>query len=217
MNCMKAIAIASCLALCGLFFVPNSQASDWDKRTILTVNHPVSVSGTVLQPGRYVMKLMDSPSNRHIVQIFNEDETKLEATIQAMPNFRIRPTDETVIKTEEAAIGTPTPVTAWFYPGDDFGQEFRAEPVTQQAAVTYKQEETVEIARAEPQPAPAPAPAPAPEPQPAPQPEQPPQPAPAPVQQPERLPATGSPLPLVALGGFLSLGAGLAVRKLRSV
>lgn len=60
------------------------------------------------------------------------------------------------------------------------------------------------VAPAAPAPPPAPAVAPAPEPVPAPEP------APAPM-----LPKTGSPLPLAALGGALSLLAGLGVRSFR--
>jgi LPXTG-motif cell wall-anchored protein len=62
------------------------------------------------------------------------------------------------------------------------------------------------VAPAAPAPAPAPAMAPPPAPAPAPAPE----PAPAPA-----LPKTGSPLPLAALGGALSLLAGLGVRSFR--
>jgi len=234
MNRFRTVAIASCLMLSGLFFAPESKADSWNKKTIITVNQPISVEGTVLQPGKYVMRLLDSPSNRHIVQIFNEDETRVEATVNAMPNYRVRPTGGTVITTEEVPAGTPAPMRAWFYPGDNFGQEFNVEAVPQvnTAAVTYNQGQATEIARAEPapapapapapEPAPAPAPAPAPEPQqqaqaqPAPAPEPAPAPAPAPAPEaPRRLPSTGSPIPLVGLGGMLSLGAGMVVRKLR--
>jgi len=234
MNRFRAIAIASCLMLSGLFLAPESKADEWNKKTIITINQPVSVGGTVLQPGKYVMKLFDSPSNRHLVQIFNEDETRLEATVNAMPNYRIRPTDGTVITTEEVPAGTPAPMRAWFYPGDNSGQEFPVQPVPniQSAAVTYNQGQATEIARAEPAPAPAPAPEPAPAPAPEPQqqaqaqpaPEPAPAPAPAPEaapapppapEAPRSLPSTGSPLPLVGLAGMLSMGAGLVMRKFR--
>ena len=60
-------------------------------------------------------------------------------------------------------------------------------------------------------PAPAPAPAVAPAPAPAPAPE----PAPAPAPE-KKLPKTGSPLPLAALGGALSLLAGVGLRFRRT-
>ena len=69
-------------------------------------------------------KLLDSPSNRHIVQIFNEDESQLITTILAIPNYRLRPAGKTTFEFWETPAGEPTAMRAWFYPGDNFGQEF---------------------------------------------------------------------------------------------
>ena len=52
----------------GTVLVPKAHADAWDKKTIVTVNEPVIAGNTVLQPGTYVWKLLDSQSNRHIVQ-----------------------------------------------------------------------------------------------------------------------------------------------------
>lgn len=63
-------------------------------------------------------------SYRHIVQIWNEDGTQLITTILAIPNYRLEPTEETVIKFHERPGDSPEALRAWFYPGDNFGQEF---------------------------------------------------------------------------------------------
>jgi hypothetical protein len=118
----KAFAAASCLGL--MTFVPSAMADQWNKRTIITVGEPVQVPGKVLQPGTYVMKLMDSPANRHIVQIFNEREDELQTTVLAIPNYRLQPTGETQLGFWETPAGQPKALRAWFYPGDNFGQEF---------------------------------------------------------------------------------------------
>jgi hypothetical protein len=67
---------------------------------------------------------MDSASNRHIVQIFNEDQNHVYATVLAIPNYRLRVTGKTVITFVERPAGEPQAIKAWFYPGDNFGQEF---------------------------------------------------------------------------------------------
>jgi len=67
---------------------------------------------------------LDSSSNRNIVQIFNKDQTHVYATILAIPNFRLRATDKTVISFGERAAGTPEAIRAWFYPGANWGREF---------------------------------------------------------------------------------------------
>jgi len=149
MKSWKSFAAASCLGL--ITMVPNAMADQWNKRTILTVNEAVQVPGKVLQPGKYVMKLMDSPSNRHIVQIFNEREDQLQTTVLAIPNYRLQPTGDTEFQWWETPAGQPRAMRAWFYPGDNFGQEF-AYPKTEAVAIaatntsnvptTYAQTET---------------------------------------------------------------------------
>ena len=75
------------LALLFATYVPLSRADEWDK-----TNEPVQVPGEVLPAGTYVFRLQDSTSNRHIVQIFNEDHTSLITTVLAIPNYRLQPT-----------------------------------------------------------------------------------------------------------------------------
>lgn len=123
MNRIKAFAVAFSLGLLVTAFVP-ARADEWNKKTILTVNEPVALPNTVLQPGKYVMKLMDSPSNRHIVQVFDEGEQKLITTILAIPNERLRPADNTSFSYWETASDQPRALRSWFYPGDNVGQEF---------------------------------------------------------------------------------------------
>src|SRR6266700_3584353 len=152
---MKGLALAvASIGVLGIAFAPNARADEWNKKTILTVNETIQVPNKVLPPGKYVIKLLDSPSNRHIVQIFDGDETHLLTTILAIPNYRLQPTGKTVFGFWETPPGQPKALRAWFYPGDNFGQEF-----------AYPKSTAVMIAA--PAPAPEAAPAPAPEPAPA--------------------------------------------------
>ena len=95
-----------------------------DKATKVTFNEPVQVPGKVLPAGTYVFRLQDSTSNRHIVQIFNEDHTSLITTVLAIPNYRLQPTGKTVLTYDERPADQPMALAAWFYPGDSSGQEF---------------------------------------------------------------------------------------------
>lgn len=135
MRSLKAFTLA--LGLAGLTLAPSASADQWNKKTILDVKETIQVPGAVLEPGKYVMKLMDSPSNRHIVQVFNEREDHLYTTILAVPNYRLQPTGETQFGWWETAAGQPKALRAWFYPGDNFGQEF-----------AYPKNEAVAIAKA---------------------------------------------------------------------
>jgi hypothetical protein len=100
------------------------QADAWNKKTQLTVNETIEVPGATLTPGKYVVKLVDSQANRHIVQFTNETEDRVISTVLAIPNQRLRPTGDSEFSFFESSAGTGPVLRAWFYPGDNFGQEF---------------------------------------------------------------------------------------------
>jgi hypothetical protein len=127
MNRFRVVASVICLTLGALALPSRVNADAWDKKTIVTFSQPVEIPGVgakVLPPGTYVFKLLDSSSNRNIVQIFNKDQNHVYATILAIPNYRLRATDKTVMTFGERAAGTPEAIRAWFYPGANWGQEF---------------------------------------------------------------------------------------------
>ncbi|HTS29522.1 MAG TPA: LPXTG cell wall anchor domain-containing protein [Bryobacteraceae bacterium] len=218
-------------ALCGIVLamgavVNSAKADQWDKKTILTVDQPIQVRDNLLQPGTYVFKLLNSSSDRHIVQIFNSDQSRIIDTVLAIPNYRLEPTGDSRFAFWETPPGTAKALRAWFYPGDNYGQEFPhpkhfiqlqasasttttpapqvsqpappAPPVVTQPA--EPQPLTQEPQKEETQPpemAQAPPPPPSTPPPPATEPPPPP---------PESLPKTGSPYPLIGLSGLFSLG-----------
>jgi hypothetical protein len=130
---VKRIGTASatlCIALLGTLFAPGVKADDWNRKTTVTFSGPVEIPGVhltgwgVLPAGTYVFKILDSQSDRHIVQIFNQDETTVYATVLAIPNYRLKATDKTVITFRERPAGEPEALRAWFYPGRNWGEEF---------------------------------------------------------------------------------------------
>ncbi|HEX9112687.1 MAG TPA: LPXTG cell wall anchor domain-containing protein [Terriglobales bacterium] len=119
-------AVLSVVVLC-LLAVPSASADDWNRKTVITFSGPVEVPGVgaqTLPAGTYVFKIFDSQSDRHIVQIFNQDETHVFTTILAIPNYRLKTTDKTVISFRERPAGQPEALKAWFYPGRQWGEEF---------------------------------------------------------------------------------------------
>lgn len=138
-------ATAFCgLALLGGIFAPGVKADDWNRKTTITFSAPVEIPGVhlkgwgVLPAGTYVFKIFDSQSDRHIVQISNKDETTIYATILAIPNYRLKTTDKTVMTFRERAAGQPEALRAWFYPGRNSGEEF-----------VYPKSKAMELAKSE--------------------------------------------------------------------
>jgi hypothetical protein len=124
MKIPKAIFCLLAITLFGAVLLPSAQADTWNKRTVVTFSQAVEVPGKVLPAGTYTFQLLDSPSDRHIVQIFSADGSQIIATILAINNYRLEPTGETVMKFGESPGDSPEALRAWFYPGDNFGQEF---------------------------------------------------------------------------------------------
>ena len=118
------------LALAGVVMSPGAKADEWNNKTLITFSGPVEIPGvhlkgwSVLPAGTYTFKLLDSQSDRHIVQIFNKEGTVVYATILAIPNYRLRATGKTVVTFSERPAGEPEALRAWFYPGKVWGDEF---------------------------------------------------------------------------------------------
>ena len=105
-------------------FVPSLQASVSDKKTIIMISEPVTVEGTLLTAGQYVLRLQDSSANRDVIYIFNGEETRLITTVLAIPAYRLEPTGKSEFSFYHSPAGQPAALHTWFYPGDNSGFEF---------------------------------------------------------------------------------------------
>jgi hypothetical protein len=121
MNLTQSILVAA-MGLAAL--APAAHADEWNQKTIFTFSGPVEIPGQVLEAGTYVFKLADSGSNRHIVQVFSGDGMRLYGTFLAISDYRMKPSDKTIVKFEERPGGGPDAIKGWFYPGRVYGHEF---------------------------------------------------------------------------------------------
>jgi hypothetical protein len=130
MKIFKAVTTVFCVALMGAALTTMARADEYNRKTVITFSGPVEIPGVhlkgwgVLPAGTYVFKIVDSQSDRHIVQIFSEDEKTVYATILAIPNYRLKVTGKTVVTFRERPAGQPEALRAWFYPGKNWGEEF---------------------------------------------------------------------------------------------
>jgi hypothetical protein len=223
----RVVAMMFCLSLVAVTFLSSAKADEWNRKTVVTFSGPVEVPGVgaqTLPAGTYVFKIFDSASDRHIVQIFNEAEDHVFTTILAIPNFRLKATDKTVMTFGERAAGQPEAIRAWFYPGRQWGEEFvypklraveLAKITNQPVLFTPIELETAPVEALKTAPVEAVKPT-GEEVKIAEVVETPPEVAAAkPVEvaaaKPVELPQTASTLPLVGLIGLLSLGAGIGL------
>jgi hypothetical protein len=115
---------ALAVSLISSAFVPSLKASESDRKTIITISQPISVEGTTLPAGQYVLRLQDPSTRQDVISIFNGDETRLIATVVANHAYRIQPTGKSEFSFYKSPAGQPAALHTWYYPGDDDGWEF---------------------------------------------------------------------------------------------
>ena len=99
-------------------------AQTFDRVTKLTFSAPVELPGMVLPAGTYTFRLVDSKSDRHVVNVYDADDEKHIHTVYAIPVRRSETSEVTVVTFRETALDAPLPVRFWYYPNDQYGQEF---------------------------------------------------------------------------------------------
>jgi LPXTG-motif cell wall-anchored protein len=111
------------LAVCVSGFA-SAQGLVSDQRTFFTFSQPVALPGVTLPAGKYTFKLADSQANRHIVQVFNADGTKIYATLLAIPAERQAIPDQPEVVFRETPVNSPAAIDTWYYPGTKVGHSF---------------------------------------------------------------------------------------------
>jgi hypothetical protein len=124
MKIHKAYIIVGLIIAFTAFFELAAHADESDQATTITFNQPIQIPGQVLPAGTYFIKLLNSSSNRNIVQISNSGQTHLYATLQTVATERQDPYGDTTITLAEQGAGKPDALLKWFYPGNVTGHEF---------------------------------------------------------------------------------------------
>jgi hypothetical protein len=94
-----------------------------DQDTIVIVNEPIRIQGTLLQPGEYLFGLMVWTANRNVVRIFDSNR-HLVTTKMAWPIFRLGVTNKSQFTFYESSPEQPPALRTWFSPGYRYGFRF---------------------------------------------------------------------------------------------
>lgn len=103
-----------------------AQMLDTNERTKITVDKPIEIPGSTLQPGAYWFELIDSKVSRQAVTVQSEDESKTIATLIAVPVFRnLNDTKgDTQLTLSPTTGSSAAALEAWFFPGKQYGHQF---------------------------------------------------------------------------------------------
>jgi len=156
---MKPISLRLAVLLAGLAFVlfltvPSTRADEWNLETKITPDHQIEVPGAVLDANTtYVIALMDSPYERKVVRVYNQDRSQMLSQFIAISAEKLQPVDDTTFEFMEVPAGHPVPVEKWFYPGRRIGLEFLYSPQDRDKFASYWREQGTERVATVEQPA----------------------------------------------------------------
>src|SRR5271170_4113029 len=126
MKLLNAIAAGALLLMAGILSGSSSQAqSTFLRTTHVNFSGPVEIPGRILPAGDYVFQLnrLSDNDDGRVIEIRDKDGN-LIATLLTIPDYRMKPTGDTVIMFSERAADNPQALRAWFYPGENYGHEF---------------------------------------------------------------------------------------------
>ncbi len=151
----KLLALGALGVILGIVPAPTATAVI-PEVSYLPVEEPLDVGGTVLQPGVYVIKVVPNIANRNILQVLNEEQTKVFATVLSIPHA-VSATEEqtnTQFIFFPASGNSPRALRTWFNAESTSGgghdivyPERRAVEIAMVAnapVVAYKDDTTIE-------------------------------------------------------------------------
>jgi len=113
------------LALALFAAAPASHADEKNQATQFTFDRDVRIPGMILPAGTYWFQVLDSPSSKNIIQIFNFDRSELVTTVMTFSAERAEPHGKTILTlTDTEGRNAPPTMLTWFYPGRTIGHQF---------------------------------------------------------------------------------------------
>ena len=204
------LAVVACF---GLLFLAGwgVMLADVSWRSPLTIGEKTEIPGGMLEPGKYMVRVLDTDTTRKVVQFMNENETQVIATVLAVPDYRVTVAPEGQFIFFQRAEGMPQALKGWFYPVNNYGIEFVYPKVEAVQLAQVRHQEVLAAETAKPE---------AKEPVVAVTPEMKEVPWKMPETTvaelpPQNLPRTASELPLIAVTGLAMIAAGIGLRLVR--
>jgi hypothetical protein len=140
---MTFLALGTFVTLLGVATAPVAQAQSERENSTFTVTEQVDVGGFTLEPGTYLVKVVMLESNRNMIQVTNEDQSKVFATVLCTPHVIVpgeaAPTSRYVYYT--AVPGQRKALRTWFARDTSNGQD-----------IVYHKQRAMEIAVAAKEP-----------------------------------------------------------------
>jgi hypothetical protein len=124
MRIIAAVLFGGAMVMSLAVISPKAKADTWNEKTVVTFDQPVEIPGHVLLPGSDTFSLVDSLSDRTIVEVRSISNPQFVYIVQANTAQRTQSSSKSVFEFENLNAGSPEAIHEWFYPGALYGQEF---------------------------------------------------------------------------------------------
>lgn len=124
MRAIPAVLFAGAMVMSLAVISPKAKADTWNEKTIVTFDQPVEIPGHVLLPGTYTFSLVNSSSDRNIVEVRSNSDPHFVYLVLANPAERLQSTSKSIFEFEQLNVKSPEAINEWFYPGALYGQQF---------------------------------------------------------------------------------------------
>ncbi len=124
MKSIRVLTVVSLGLLAGFLASP-LKADNFNRETIVKIDSPMNVSGTVLLPGSYVFELAYTQTAQDVVYIRDAHDFHLIATILGSAAYRAIPPGKSTWTFYPTAPGQVATLKTWFFSGDNNGIQFR--------------------------------------------------------------------------------------------
>src|SRR5579863_6393718 len=143
MNAERGVGVGVCVLALYAGAAAAAPVSEPIHKTSFSIDQPLEVPGMLLNPGSYVLRLIEQEPQRNVLQVFeavqvwSSDETRLLSTMLTTPNYDPRATERIVFSYFDRGRQQPRALRLWFAPGRNYSQEF-----------VYPRAQAVELAKA---------------------------------------------------------------------
>ena len=98
-------------------------AQTWETRVRFSLNTKLEIPGAILEPGDYVMRVLNQTTNRGCVQFLNTREDEIIATVPTIPHGRLNATEESRFTVYERPRGLPQVLKSVYLPEKFVGHD----------------------------------------------------------------------------------------------
>ena len=111
------------LGLLGALLCTSALAGPWETRIRISLSERLLMPGFTLEPGDYILRLLNHTTNRAVLQVLSADERVVLGTFMTLGHYRMSAPETARFALAERRRGDPKTLRTLFLPGELNGRE----------------------------------------------------------------------------------------------